>query len=56
MVTAAMKLKDVCSLGEKLTQHIKKQRHCFADKCPYSQSYGFSSGHVQMEELDHKEG
>ena len=37
-------------------QCIKKQRHYFANKCPYSQSYGFSSGHVQMEELDHKEG
>ena len=27
-------------------QHIKKQRHCFADKGPSSQSYEFSSGHV----------
>ena len=27
-------------------QHIKKQRHYFADKCPSSQSYGFSSSHV----------
>ena len=27
-------------------QHIKKQRHHFADKGPYSQSYGFSSSHV----------
>ena len=35
---------------------IKKQRHHFADKGPYSQSYGFSSSHVQMWELDHKEG
>ena len=44
MVTAAMKLKDACSLEEKLyRQHIKKQRHYFADKCPSSQSYGFSS-------------
>ena len=25
---------------EKLRQHIKKQRHSFADKGPYSQSYG----------------
>ena len=25
---------------------IKKQRHHFADKGPYSQSYGFSSSHV----------
>ena len=29
-------------------QHIKKQRHYFADKGPSSQSYGFSSSHVQM--------
>ena len=27
-------------------QHIKKQRHCFANKDPSSQSYGFSSSHV----------
>ena len=32
------------------------QRHHFADKGPYSQSYGFSSSHVQIWELDHKEG
>ena len=37
-------------------QHIKKQKHYFADKGPYSQSYGFSSSHVWMWELDHKEG
>ena len=39
-----MKLKDACFLEAKLSpirQHIKKQRHCFADKDPYSQSYGF---------------
>ena len=51
MVTAAMKLKDTCSLGksyDKLIQHIKKQRHHFADKGPSSQSYGFSSSHVWM--------
>ena len=35
---------------------IKKQRLLFADKCPSSQSYGFSSSHVWMWELDHKEG
>ena len=29
------------------------QRRHFADKCPYSQSYGFSSSHVQMWELEH---
>ena len=29
-------------------QHVKKQRYYFANKGPYSQSYGFSSSHVQM--------
>ena len=29
-------------------QHIKKQRHYFANKCPSSQGYGFSSSHVWM--------
>ena len=29
-------------------QHIKKQRHYFADKGPSSQSYGFSNSHVWM--------
>ena len=29
-------------------QHIKKQRHYFANKVPSSQSYGFSSNHVWM--------
>ena len=36
-------------------QHIKKQRHYFVNKGPSSQSYGFSSGHVWMWELDYKE-
>ena len=36
-------------------QHIKKQRHNFADKVPSSESYGFSSSHVWMWELDYKE-
>ena len=34
---------------------LKKQRHHFANKGPSSQSYGFSSRHVWMWELDHKE-
>ena len=34
---------------------VKKQRHHFANKNPSSQSYGFSSSHVQMWELDQKE-
>ena len=61
MVTAAMKLKDACSLGKKamtilllllllshFRQHIKKQRHYFSNKGPSSQSYSFSSSHVWM--------
>ena len=35
--------------------HIKKQRCYFSNKGPSSQSYGFSSGHVWMSELDYKE-
>ena len=56
-VTADMKLKDTCSLKGKLwhRQHIKKQRHHFANKGLYSQSYGISSSHVQMWKFDHKE-
>ena len=34
----------------------KNQRHYFANKCPSSQSYGFSSSHVWMWELGHEEG
>ena len=37
-------------------QHIKKQRHHFANKGQYSQSYGFSFSHVWMCELHPKEG
>ena len=33
---------------DKPRQCIKKQRHHFADKGPYSQRYGFSSSHVQL--------
>ena len=52
MVIAAMKLKEASySLEESYDQprqHIKKQRHYFANKRPSSQGYGFSSGHVWM--------
>ena len=41
---------------DKPRQHIKKQRHHFADKGPCSQGHGFSSSHVRICELDHKEG
>ena len=40
---------------DQLRQHIKKQRHYFANKSPSSQSYGFSSSHVWIWELDYKE-
>ena len=52
-----MKLKDACSLEcyDQLRQHIKKQRHYFADKGSSSQSYGVSNGQVWMWELDYKE-
>ena len=57
MVAAAMKLKDTSpwkkSYGQP-RQHIKKQRHYFANKGPSNQSYGFSSSHVWMWELDYK--
>ena len=36
-------------------QHIKKQRHYFANKVPSSQRYGFSCGHVWMWKLDYRE-
>ena len=35
---------------------ILKSRDHFADKSPSSQSYGFSSHHIPMWELDHKDG
>ena len=40
---------------DKPRQHIKKQRHYFANRGPSSQGYGFSNGHVWMLELDYKE-
>ena len=58
MVTAAMKLKDTCFLKKNYDQprqHVKKQRHYFANKGPSSQGYGFSLSHVSMWELDYKE-
>ena len=49
MVIAAMKLKTLTPWKESYDQprlHIKKQIHCFVNKGPSSQGYGFSSGHV----------
>ena len=54
-----MKLKDAYSLlksYDKPRQCIKKQKHHSANKGLYSQSYDFSSSHVWIKELDHKEG
>ena len=42
--------------GDKPRQQIKKQRHHFANKGPYSQSYVFSNSHVWIWGLDYKEG
>ena len=58
MVTSAMKLKALAPWKKSYDQpkqHIKKQRHYFANKCPSSQIYGFSSSHVWMWALDSKE-
>ena len=58
MVTAAMKLKDACSLEESYDnprQHIRKQRRYFTDRTPYSQSYHFSGHQVWMWKLYYKE-
>ena len=59
MVTVAMKLKDTRSLEGKFQQNLdsilKKQRRYFVNKGLSGQSYGFSSSHVWMWELDYKE-
>ena len=55
-VTAAMKLKDAWKKSyDQPRQHIKKQRHYFANKGLSSQTYDFSSSQVWMWELDYKE-
>ena len=59
MVTAAVKLKALAPWKksyEKPRQCIKMQRHHFANKSLYNQTYGFSRSHVQMWQLDHNEG
>ena len=51
MVIAAMKLKTLTPWKEsydQTRQHLKKQRHYFANKDLPSQGYGFSNGHVWM--------
>ena len=49
---AAIKLKDTCSLEENLDSILKSRDIYFTNK---SQSYGFSSSHVWMWELEYKE-
>ena len=58
MVTAARKLKNAPwkKTYDKPKEHIKKQRHYFANKGLSSQSYSFSSSHIWIWELNHKEG
>ena len=54
-MTAAMKFKDLCSWKESYDkprqprQCIKNQRHHFGNNGPYTQSYSFSSSHVQTD-------
>ena len=58
MVSAVMKLKDtpLQEIYDQPRQHIKKQKHYFANKGLSSQDYGFSRGHVWMWDLDYKKG
>ena len=58
MVTAAMKLKDACSFWKKsydLLDSILKSRGITLPRKVHLVSYGFSSSHVWMWELDYKE-
>ena len=50
-----MKLKDACSLEEKLCQTLMAYWTAETSLCPYSQSYGFSCSLIWLLELDHKE-
>ena len=55
----SQEIKRYLLLGRKAMTNVdsilKKQRHYFANKCPSSQSYGFSSSYVWIWELDYKE-
>ena len=57
MVTAAMKLKDACSFVRKAMTNLDSilESRDITNKCPSSQSCGFSSSHVWLWELDSKE-
>ena len=51
-------IKRCLLLGRKAMTNLNsvlKTKHYFANKCPSNQSYGFSSGHVWMWQLDYKE-
>ena len=57
-MTIAKKLKNIANWKKSYDQprqHIKKLRHYFSDKGSSSQSYGFSSSHACMLELDYRE-
>ena len=59
MVTATMEFRRLLLGGKAMTNLesiLKKQRHYFTNKGLYGQGYGFSSNHVWMWQLDHKEG
>ena len=59
MVTAAMELNDICSLEEKLINLdsvLKSRNITLLTKVRNNQSYGFSSSHVRMWELDNNKG
>ena len=56
MMITAMKLAILWKESyDQARQHIKKQRHYFANKGPSRQGYGVTSSHVWMWELDYKE-
>ena len=59
MVDCSHEIKRRLLFGRKvmtrLDSILKEQRHYFFDKGPFSQSYGFSSSHAWMWELDYKE-
>ena len=59
MVIGSHEIKRRLLLGRKVMTNLDsifKSRDYFANKCPSSQGYGFSSGHVWMWELDCEEG
>ena len=59
-ITTDCNCSHMLALGKKpmtnLDSMVKKQRHHFANKRIYSQSYDFSCSHICIWELDHKEG